>query len=289
MSVGNLNLDVNAFLSEHPRVGENAIAEGLWVGAGGAAANYAVMLASLGRSVSLVSLVSPLAVRAGLLQRLVEAGVDVSYVRVIEGEPNVALIITAKRELSRTVISYRGVSRQLRGDMVPSGDHLHFASVRPSLVLEAARRAPLSSYDPGGESFKDPRGVAEAVSEVSWVFLNERECKAVARDPSELLRGRSEMVIVKRGPRGALLVSADSRLEASAPSLGEPVDVTGTGDAFDAVFNAVFLKTRDPELSLRAASVAGALKSTRLGSSNMPSREELAKAFKDIYGEELEL
>ncbi|MEN2999162.1 MAG: PfkB family carbohydrate kinase [Acidilobaceae archaeon] len=290
LSVGNLNLDLNLFLREYPEAGENAIAEELWVGAGGAAANYSFMIASLGYRVSLVTLISPLAARLGLTEELRRAGVDISHVKVVEGEPNVAVVLTSRSDSSRTVISYRGTVRGLSGEMVPGGgDHVHFASVRAEVVLGTAIGSRLSSYDPGAEVFRDPRGVKEAASGVDWFFLNERELAALSPEPRELLRGRSEMVIVKRGPRGALLVAADMKIEVPAPRLGEAVDVTGTGDAFDAVFNAAYLRTRDPELSLKAAVVAGALKSLRRGSSNMPSRGELLRAYKAIHGEELEV
>ncbi|MCS7107391.1 MAG: PfkB family carbohydrate kinase [Acidilobaceae archaeon] len=291
LSIGNLNMDLNLFLREYPEAGENVLAEELWIGAGGAATNYSFMIASLGYRVSLIALVSPLAVRLGFLEELRRAGIDASYVRVVEGEPNVAVVLTSRRDSSRTVISYRGSTRGLSGEMVPGGgDHLHFASVRAEVVLRTAVGPRLSSYDPGAEALMDPKGVKEAVSNVNWSFLNERELRALSSEPRDLLRGRNEMVIIKRGPHGAALVTADGKLvEASAPRLGGPVDVTGTGDAFDATFNVAYLKTRDPELSLRAAVVAGALKSLRRGSSNMPKREELLEAYRALYGEELEV
>lgn len=115
LSVGNLNLDLNLFLRRYPEAGENAVAEELWMGIGGAATNYSFMVASLGYEVSLVAIIDPRLVRLGMLEELRRAGIDVSHVRVAEGEPNVAVVLTSRGDSSRTVISYRGSTRGWAG------------------------------------------------------------------------------------------------------------------------------------------------------------------------------
>jgi sugar/nucleoside kinase (ribokinase family) len=168
--------------------------------------------------------------------------------------------------------------------MIPSvGDHVHFASINPSLVVGAGARlgSRSSSYDPGGEAYRDPAGVREALAYVNRIFVNEKELEALvgASDPLEarkLLEGRAEIVVVKRGPRGAIAVTGDEVVEVKAPEV-EKVDVTGTGDAFNAAFNIYYQRTKDLGEALKHAVAAGALKATIRGSSNMPSREEVEK------------
>jgi ribokinase len=285
LSVGNVNVDLSLILDGYPVAGVNVVARDLWFGVGGAAVNYASCIVRLGGRASVVSLVSPHAVRLGVLDWLSRLGVDSSYVRVVDGEPSVAVILMVPGESLRTIVSYRGVSRMLNPDMIPDvGDHVHFASVNPRLVVEAAVRlgSRSSSYDPGGEAYKDPAGVREALAYVNRIFVNEKELEALvgAGDPLEarrLLGGKAEIVVVKRGPRGAVAVTRDEIVEVRAPKVEKPVDVTGTGDAFDAAFNIYYQRTGDLGEALKHAVAAGALKATIRGSSNMPSREEVEK------------
>jgi ribokinase len=281
ISVGNINIDLNLALDRYPVAGVNVVAKDLWFGVGGAAVNYASCIVRLGGRASVVSLVSPHAVKLGVLEWLSGLGVDTSYVMVVEGDPNVAVILMVPSESLRTIVSYRGVSRLISPDVIPDvGDHVHFASVNPRLVAEAGVKlgSRSSSYDPGGEVYRDPAEVREAIAYVNRIFLNERELEALigSSNPLEarrLLKGRAEIVVVKRGPRGAVAITRDEAVEVRAPKIEKPVDVTGTGDAFDAAFNIYYQRTRDIREALRYAVVTGALKALIRGSSNMPSRE----------------
>jgi sugar/nucleoside kinase (ribokinase family) len=285
LSVGNINIDLNLALDSYPVAGVNVVAKDLWFGVGGAAVNYASCIVRLGGRASVVSIVSPHAVRLGVLDWLSGLGVDTSYVWVVDGDPSIAVILMVPGESLRTIVSYRGVSRMLNPDMIPGvGDHVHFASVNPGLVVGAGGRlgSRSSSYDPGGEAYRDPVGVREALAYVNRIFVNERELEALigTGNPLEarrLLKGKTEIVVVKRGPRGAVAVTRDEVVEVKAPKVEKPVDVTGTGDAFNAAFNIYYQRTRDLGEALEHAVAAGALKATIRGSSNMPSREEVEK------------
>ena len=87
LSVGNVNVDISLILDGYPVAGVNVVARDLWFGVGGAAVNYASCIVRLGGRASVVSLVSPHAVRLGVLDWLSRLGVDSSYVRVVDGEP----------------------------------------------------------------------------------------------------------------------------------------------------------------------------------------------------------
>ena len=291
ISVGNVNLDVSFTLDSYPGVGVNVVARGLWLGVGGAAVNYSACVAKLGHRVSVVSLVNPLMVKLGLLEELSRLGVDTSYVRVVDGDPNIAVIIMVPGESQRTIVSYRGVSRLLDASMIPNvGDHVHLASVPARILLDTRARIgskPLS-YDPGGEASRDPASVRSAVRVADWVFVNEKELELLTgfrgfEGASRLLESGVGMVIVKRGSEGALVVTRSLRLSMRAPRIEKPVDVVGTGDAFDAAFNVYYLETNDPQIALRHAIAAGALKTMLRGSSNMPSRADVESLARRIH------
>jgi Sugar kinases, ribokinase family len=291
VSVGNVNVDFSFVLDGYPAPGVNVVARGLWFGVGGASVNYASCVVRLGGRASVVSLVDPFVVKLGVLEWLSILGVDVSYVRVVEGEPNIAVILMVPGESLRTIISYRGVSRRLDPSMIPDvGDHVHFASVNPKLIVDAGGRLEgrTSSYDPGGEVLGDPVGVRKAITRVDRVFLNEKELEALlgTSNPLEarsLLEGRTSIAIVKRGPKGAIAITREEAVEVKAPKIGKPVDVVGTGDAFNAAFNIYYDRTKDIGEALKHAVAAGTLKTLIRGSSNMPSREEVEKLASQLH------
>lgn len=291
VSVGNVNLDVSLLVDRYPEVGENMVAKDLWLGLGGAATNYSSMIASLGYPVTLVSVVDPVMERLGLVENIRALGIDTSALRVREGSINLAVVIMTSGGSGRTIISYRGSSDLLDPEIVPEGDHVHFASVKPRIVKEASRRLKNSmiSYDPGAYSYVSPQETAEAIAYTDWAFLNEKELASVTEEPRSLLAGRTKMIIVKRGSYGALLMSKSSIVEVEAVKLGNIVDTTGAGDAFDAAFNVVYTITRDERKALRFASIAGSLKATMRGSSRMPRREEMLAAYLDIFKEEVDI
>jgi len=284
LAVGNINLDITLSIGKLPGPDENVRAESFWVGLGGAATNYAIAVAKLGHKPFLVARAGREARALGLLDKLREEGVDVSFVRVVDEPIGVVVVLLISRESVRSMITMRGANEGLRPEHVPGGswDIVHFASVRPEIVKSVAGRARLASYDPGGEVFVDPSGVREAAYDVDIVMLNSKELEAVTgvkdigKAAKNLIGGKVKFVVVKKGRGGAVLYSSDG-LVANVNSfrVERPVDVTGAGDAFDAAFNVWLLETGDPIMALKAAVAAGSAKTTKKGSSSMPTRREV--------------
>ena len=282
VAVGNLNLDISLKLDRFPAPDENMFAREAWIGPGGAATNYAVAVARLGHKSRLVARAGEDALRLDLLGHLERLGVDTSDVQVAKGEQTgTVVVIIVPKDSSRTLLTIRGANEGLTGSIVPTiGDVVHFASVRPRVIMEATIGGRLASYDPGGEVYRDPAGVLRVMREVDILFLNERELRAVAGSGdldvlSELVGGRLRIVVIKRGRGGALLYSDGCLYYAEPPGQSAVVDVTGAGDAFDAAFNVAYFATRDPVEALRWAVAAGAAKVARKGSINMPLASEV--------------
>ncbi|MEB3852058.1 MAG: PfkB family carbohydrate kinase [Desulfurococcales archaeon] len=285
VAVGNINLDITVRVPRLPGPEENVKASEYWIGLGGAATNYAVATARLGQRARLVAVAGREAERLGLLDALRREGVDIGGVRV-SGEPTgivIVLLSPGRGEEARSMVTMRGANLLLEPSMVPEGgDVVHLASVRPGLVGEVCEGRALCTYDPGGESFHNPEGVASAAGMAHYLMLNLRELEAITggggvEAATSLVSGRLRLVVVKYGSGGAALVDASGVVaEARPPRLGRPVDVTGAGDAFDAAFNVWLLWRGDPLEALRAAVAAGAAKVGRRGSSNMPGPDEVA-------------
>jgi ribokinase len=285
IAVGNLNLDITVRVPRLPGPDDNVVAEEYWLGLGGAATNYAVAVARLGQRPRLVAVAGREAERLGLLDTLREAGVDVGSVRVTSGQIGIVIVLLspARGEESRSMVAMRGVNLSLDASMVPpGGDVVHLASVRPRIVEDVCPGRRLCTYDPGGAAFHSPGEVVRAAGASEYLMLNLRELESLTGDSgveaaTSLLSGRLRMVVVKYGRGGAALVDSYGVLgSAEPPAVGEIVDVTGAGDAFDAAFNVWLLWKGDPLEALRAGVAAGAAKVSRRGSSNMPHAEEVA-------------
>ena len=176
--------------------------------------------------------------------------------------------------------------------VIERAGHLHVSSpylqdaLRPDLpaVLRRARAAGLTvSLDPGWdprEVFVDLVPVLDAVD----VFLpNEEEALRISGAPDvdgalAALAARVPLVVVKRGPRGAV-AAEDGRTLAVAASPVEVVDATGAGDGFNAGFLWARLAGRPVEECLRAGAFAGAA-ATRApgGTTAFPTAAELRAA-----------
>ncbi len=295
VAVGNINLDITLRLPRLPKPEENLRATEFWVSLGGAATNYAIAVARLGHRVHLVARAGVEAERLGFLEELAEIGVDLTYLELTREPMGVVVVLLTGRgvEAKRTMVTMRGANEGLRGSMVPSdvGDIVHFGSAAPQVIKEAPiSQGRLYTYDPGGEVFRDPEGVAGILKEVDLVFLNSRELEALTgtenpESASSLVAGKLKLVIVKLGGGGAVAVdSSGVSCKALAPPIGEPVDVTGAGDAFDAAFNIWYYGTGDLEYSLRVGVAAGAAKTLRRGSSSMPTIEEVRSVLDKMPG-----
>jgi ribokinase len=283
VAVGNINIDVTLRVPRLPRPEENLRATEHWICLGGAASNYAIAVSRLGQKAILVARAGREAVALGLLEKLRRDGVDLSYVEVCDEPSGVVVVLLSQgpRGSFKSMVTFRGANEGLSASMLPDrGDVTHLASVVPELVFEACRRNRLCTYDPGGEAFRNPEGVARVSASVDYLFLNNRELEAVTgdRDPlsaTTLVRDRLKMVVVKHGSGGAMLIDSGGLIARAEPPPTGAVDVTGAGDAFDAAFNSWLIWRGDPVEALRAGVAAGTAKVTRRGSSNMPYTEDV--------------
>ncbi len=282
VSVGNLNLDVTMILPRLPGPEETVFAERYWVGPGGSATNYAMAVAKLGHEAMLIAVTGPTALRLGLLDYLNRSGVDTSHVRVVDDmDTGVVSVLSVPSTSTRSMASARGANTLLSPSDVPEGvgEHIHFSSVNPSIILDSPSY-PSSSYDPGGEAFRRPREVLEASTRIDYLLVNSRELEALTGGASpshayRLLEGRLKAVIVKKGVKGAYAVTDSIAVEGSPPPTRDVVDVAGAGDAFNAAFITWMLAGRGLEEALRAGIAAGAAKVSLLGSSNMPGLDKV--------------
>ncbi|MBA2848882.1 hypothetical protein G4V39_01350 [Thermosulfuriphilus ammonigenes] len=102
------------------------------------------------------------------------------------------------------------------------------------------------SIDPGEIYCR--RGLESLLSllrRANLVFLTSEELRLLSLSPRELLSLGPELVVVKKGAKGAEVWKEDRVVPVPAVPVQSVVDTTGAGDAFDAGFLAAWLKGED--------------------------------------------
>ncbi|MGH3140859.1 MAG: carbohydrate kinase family protein [Gaiellales bacterium] len=254
---------------------------------GGSASITACGAARLGLATVLVASVGSDHFGSHVLEQVSARGVDVSRCSRSERDPTGITVILARGD-DRAILTSIGAIAALTvadvdPDLLRSARHLHIASyflldgLRPGLpdLVAAAHAAGLSvSLDPQDDPAGSwDSGLPELVPHLDVLFVNERESAAVDA-------AGCPVVVVKRGPRGALVRTP----EGVAEHPGVPVamvDATGAGDSFDAGFLAAWLAGEPPAAALALACACGAL-STRSpgGTDAQPTLEEARAALR---------
>jgi len=253
---------------------------------GGMAANTAYALACLGIPVSLVGRVGNDADGEFLMKSL--AGVDLAHVTT-KGESGRAYIL-ADPEGERTILLAPNTNDDLEERDIPWEvlNHtifLHltaFAGDGP-LTLQGtiASRVPESvhlSLDPG--ELYARRGwpaIENILDHTETLLLNETEWRLLGGDINVHPLWAPPLVVIKRGARGARLLTPLRHLDFPVELAGELVDTLGAGDVFAAGYLAGRLAGLHLNLCVRLGNRAAAVSLGGAGRESYPDKTFLER------------
>ncbi len=280
--IGNINLDISLSIPSYPDADGIVYASDVWIGPGGAAANYSIAVARLGHRAVLYARASKTLEKLGLIELIKSEGVDVSGIIIDKSiEARVVVILNVPVDSSRTLIKSPPIE-PIMPDSIPSdASNVHLATVHPSLLIELREQKGyhgVISYDPGGTVARAPSMVIETLKLVDVIFMNNVEIKILEKLTGvNPLDGAPEdaVIVVKHGDGGASVYKGHNLVVRASPPVVNVVDVTGAGDAFDAAFMVHYLDQGDVIHALRYAVAAGSAKVRHRGSSIMPSIKEI--------------
>jgi len=271
VAVGNLNIDVVLFTDTVPQAGMTILARDLQIRPGGAAVNYAVTVSQYGHEAYIVTRASSHEITRNILEEVKQYGVKTDYVKFTEGSPGIVLIIVDKSG-ERTMIKYPGVNEELNpsdlaGELLRKAHVVHVASVKPDVAVGivelASSEGAVTSLDPGGYMANwSIEMFLKTMRHIHVLFINESDFCKYLKDAglSRVFKYGLSTLVVKRGSKGAVVLTQSECYSGCAEPIKKPVDTTGAGDAFDALFNAKYIESKDLGLSLVYALAAGALK-----------------------------
>jgi sugar/nucleoside kinase (ribokinase family) len=282
---GELNLDLILYgLPEEMPPERELLADRMVLTLGSSSAIVAHNLATLGSRVGFQSRIGDDQLGQMALERLEQAGVDVSQVCRAPAPAQTGLTVILPHTAGRNILTYPGTIAELTLadlDLDSLGDSrlLHLSSyylqkgLRPQVgkLFRKLKAAGLTisldtNDDPDDLWGGDLRDVLGYVD----IFLpNAREaCKIVGTEDLDLAVNRLAelvpLVVVKLGSEGAMAQRGRERVV--SPAVGVTgVDPVGAGDSFDAGFLHQFLLGADLATCLATGNLAGALSTTGPG------------------------
>lgn len=270
----------------------------------GAPAIFLDQAARMGAPTRMIGAVGRDGFGRSLKARLEADGVDVRYIGESETLTTGTAFVSYYDDGSRTFIFHLAgtAADALRFDeaMLPEGEialHVSASSLGSAPLRKAIMQATESVLARGGRLSLDPNARPElmrdresrdalesllarshvlmpSVSDLNFLFPGLSTEAAIDR----LLAMKAEIVAVKKGAEGALLVGHGER-RLYAPHAVEEVDPTGAGDGFCGTLMALLLQGRPLEEAGRMANAAGAIAVTRRGPMEGNSTPEEIRAF----------
>ncbi|MEE1755014.1 ribokinase [Streptomyces sp. SP18CS02] len=285
--LGSTNMDLVAYVSRAPKLGETVTGRKFRTVPGGKGANQAVAAARAGADVTMIGAVGSDEFGSRLRAGLDSAGVDTDFLRTTEGPSGTAHIVVDD-EGGNAIVVIPGANGTVTS--LSPGDEALIATA-DALLLQL--ELPLSAVTAGAEAARR-HGVRtiltpaparplprELLAATDLLVPNEHEAAVLTglADPlsaaEALLRDVPEVVITL-GSSGSLHAARGTRpLTVPAPRV-RAVDTTAAGDTFVGALAVALGEGRPVPDALAWASAAAALSVQRPGaSSSMPYRTEI--------------
>jgi ribokinase len=267
--VGSANIDLVARCAHLPQPGETVGGATFSRLPGGKGANQAVAAARLGAGVRFVGRVGTDRL---VLESLEQEGVDISCVRLDDGESGVALIFVDD-DGENVIVVAPGANDRLEPadvELGPCDAVLVQQEIPVDAIVAAAEQAPFLCLNAAPARPIPP----ELVERADLVIVNRFELDALPATP--------RLTALTLGAEGAVLLESGHEIARAASPRVHAVDGTGAGDAFCAALLVSLLAGRDREDALRFACAAGAFAASHAGAqASFPTAaqvEELLRA-----------
>ncbi|MEU2003528.1 ribokinase [Rhodococcus sp. NPDC019627] len=278
--VGSVNMDLLTATERLPAPGETILGSAFAATPGGKGANQAIAAARAGGRVTFIGAVGSDTFALELRQTLVEAEVDTTHLREVDGPSGIATI-TVDAAGQNSIVVVPGANSTLT-DLEPADLEAIAAAdvllcqleIPVATVLAAAAHA--AEHDTVVMLNPSPAQPLprELVALVDVLVVNETEAAQLGPD---VISAVPHLVTTLGGSGAEYTNPGGAAVHADAPSV-EVVDTTGAGDAFAGALAVSWM--RGPEAALPFATAAGALATTRRGAStSSPTRTAIETAL----------
>jgi len=299
---GAINWDINLHVENFARVGEEIPVSGITRVPGGKAANVAVAAARIlgPDQVSLIGALGKDSIAKAQLDILTQEGVDVSSLKIVEGESGQAYIVI-DGEGRNMILTLFGANLEMTPEDLLDSNRRRLIDESSLIIImdppletvfkmvELARmRETPALWDPGVRCRLGVERLKKALDLVQYLIVNEVEVGNLAgttdfsKAITRLLQVNEDLrIVVKLGSEGCLMATRDGTTRIPGVplrSIGMRVmNTVGCGDAFLGVLSASMVSGFEFLEALNRANLAGALKATRPDTRGSPTWKELAE------------
>ncbi len=288
--IGSINIDMVVVAETLPREGETVLGHDCRVVCGGKGANQAIAAARLGARVQMIGCVGRDEYGRLALQNLRENGVGVRDVRTRRGATGVALIVVDRRGRNLIAVAPNANAFvRVPGrffDIVVMQLETPYARPRARLFLLNPAPASLNVLRAG---LVGARGKRRPLEGVDIVIPNEHEARQLTgeNDPARAARALQQLgarrVLITLGENGVYDSGQKRSQESYHPAFRiTPIDTVGAGDAFVGALAAAIARNHPDPVTF--AQAAAALKCTRPGPQNIPTRLEVERFLQHPSG-----
>ena len=300
---GELNLDLILYgLPAEMPTERELLATDFRVTLGSSSAIVAHNVAALGGTVSFTTMIGADDFGRIALERLAEAGVDVSHT-TRHNTVSTGVTMLLPHGDRRHILTFPGTIAELRiadldFDFLAQSRHFHLSSLYLQRGLHAGLPELLQRLKQAGltislDTNDDPDDrwgapLAQVLPFVDIFMPNEDElCRMThCEQLDEAVRALSAVpstIVVKRGSRGARVYQDGNGVD--VPSLNVvPVDTVGAGDSFDAGFLRAYLLGKDIVTCAKAGNITGALSTQAAGGTEAFRNKNQSEMFLRKHG-----
>ncbi|MEM8824990.1 MAG: ribokinase [Pseudomonadota bacterium] len=278
-----------------PRMGETILGHGFALGPGGKGSNQAVAAGRAGGDVAFVSRIGRDTFGALGLETWAAAGVTPAVEEVDEATGSAFIFLEEGTGDNAIIVAPGAAGGISPADLEARADLIAGAKVFVTQLeqpMGAARRGLELARAGGTVTILNPAPAATLPEGMlglcDYVTPNETEAEALTGIPVEteedarragtalLAKGVGVAAVLTLGARGAYYHSAEISELVPAYRLGDVVETTGAGDAFNGAFAVALAEGRDPLDAVRFGCAAASLSVTRPGAAaSMPDRAEI--------------
>ncbi|MEM7489568.1 MAG: ribokinase [Pseudomonadota bacterium] len=278
-----------------PRMGETILGHGFALGPGGKGSNQAVAAGRAGGDVAFVSRIGRDTFGTLGLETWRAAGVTPAVAQVDEATGAAFIFLEAGTGNNAIIVAPGAAGGLSPADLDARADLIAGAKVFVTQLeqpMDAALRGLELARAGGTATILNPAPAADLpqgmLALCDYVTPNETEAEALTGLPVEteadarragdalLAMGVAKAAVLTLGARGALYHSAETSQMVPAFAVGEVVETTGAGDAFNGGFAVALAEGRDPLEAVRFGCATASLSVTRPGAAaSMPDRAEI--------------
>ncbi|MEM4389614.1 MAG: carbohydrate kinase family protein [Candidatus Micrarchaeia archaeon] len=292
ITLGHIIYDIRCYVENFPRPDKTSFMQtSIQTGGGGSAANVAADAVLLGHRAGVIGNVGSDREGAFLLQDLLQAGVDISHVRVKRGRSGMSIVIVDKNA-DVEVVEMLGVSEPVEEvdlDYIAQARFLHMTGCNLDALRTAstvAKRGVAVSFDPGrGKAHLGEKKLSPILKNTDYLFVNRHELGALTgehnlRKAARALAKKFHLtVFIKCGADPVVVVEPGGTAFESEQWDVRPVDTIGAGDAFAAGVLCALAEGKRLASAVRFGNAVAAAKILHRGARLSTRRKEIEKKF----------